>query len=191
MQFINTTPPTTNSPTTPGADTPQPQPSTQLTPEAVVEQLRAIRSQIGQVTPITPDQRRRLRYLASTSHDVVESTINLMDFSTPVQQVLGKPSSDVRDLQQTTSRWSAVEDELNSLFEAVSGANYVRRHQLALISAQAYSIGTQLVRDPANAELLPHVREIKRLRALAAGRKKATTPQQPQPSPTPMTEPMS
>ena len=187
MQFINNNTPPTNPPTTAAADTPQPQPSTQLTPEAVVEQLRAIRSQIGQVTPITPDQRRTLRYLASTSREVVDSTINMMDFSTPVQQVLGKPSSDVRDLQQSTSRWGAVEDELNSLFEAISGANYVRRHQLALISAQAYSIGTQLVRDPANAGLLPHVREIKRLRAIA--RRAKPTPAHPSPGPLPSPAP--
>jgi hypothetical protein len=179
MQFITTN----NPPTTAAADTPQPQPSTNLTPEAVVEQLRAIRSQIGQVTPITPAQRRSLRYLVSTPSNVVESTINMMDFSTPVQQALNQPSSNVRDLHQTTSRWSAVEDELNSLFEAVSGANFVRRHQLALITAQAYSIGTQLTRDPANADLLPHVREIKRLRAISRRGK------QPQPQPSPATGP--
>ncbi len=192
MQFINSNTPPTNPPTTAAADTPQPQPSTQLTPEAVVEQLRAIRSQIAQVTPITPAQRRSLRYLVSTSTDAVDSTINMMDFSTPVQQALNKPSSDVRDLQQTTSRWSAVEDELNSLFEAVSGANFVRRHQLALISAQAYSIGTQLVRDPANAELLPHVREIKRLRAVARRAKPSPSqpvPEQPSPAPAPQQVP--
>ena len=187
MQFINGNIPPTNPPTTAAADTPQPQPSTQLTPEAVVEQLRAIRSQIAQVTPITPAQRRSLQYLISTPKDVVETTINMMDFSSPVQQALGKPSADVRDLQQTTSRWSAVEDELNSLYEAISGANFVRRHQLALITAQAYSIGTQLVRDPANAELLPHVREIKRLRAIARRAKPA--PQQPSPSPAPQQGP--
>ena len=184
MQFINTTPPT-NSPTTAAADTPQPQPSTQLTPEAVVEQLRAIRSQVAQVTPLTPDQRRQLRYLATTPPEVVDRTINMMDFAEPVQQVLGKPSSDVRDLHQTTLRWNAVEDELNSLYEAISGANFVRRHQLALITAQAYSIGTQLVRDPANAELLPHVREIKRLRAAARRAKPQQQQPAPQPSPAP------
>jgi hypothetical protein len=179
MQFIiNNTPPTTAGPDTP-------QPSTPLNPETVVEQLRSIRSQLGEVMPITPKQRNSLRNIVATPHEVIESSINMMDFSMPVQQALGKPSADVRDLQQTTSRWTAVEDELNSLLAAVSGANYVRRHQLALISAQAYSIGTQLVRDPANAELLPHVREIKKLRALARGRKKASTPVHPAPSPSP------
>jgi hypothetical protein len=175
MQTINT-----NSPTTAAAITP----STQLDPATIVEQLRAIRSQMGEVMPITPKQRNAMRNIVATPHDVVESTINMMDFSAPVQQALGKPSADVRDLQQATSSWSAVEDELNSLLAAVSGSNYIRRHQLALISAQAYSIGTQLVRDPANAELLPHVREIKKLKALARGRKKASPPAQPPASPT-------
>src|SRR5205085_7123267 len=109
----------------------------------------------------------------------------MIDFSTPVQQALNRPSADVRDLQEANARWSAVEDELRSLLAAVSGTNFVRRHQLALISAQAYSIGTQLVRDPANAELMPHVREIKRLRAIARGRQKTTTPEQPALSPAP------
>jgi hypothetical protein len=176
MQFIITN----NSPNTPASDTPQP--ATNMTPEQMVEQLRLIRTAIGPVTPITPAQRAALRYLVATPPEVVESTINMMDFSTPVQQALGQPSSNVRDMQQTTTRWNSVEDELNSLLEAVSGANYIRRHQLALITAQAYAIGTQLTRDPANAELLPHVREIKKLRALP--RRAKPTPHQPAPSST-------
>ena len=171
----------------PAADTPQP--ATAITPETVVEQLRAIRSQIGEATPITPAQREAMRTIASLPHEIIQSSVNMIDFSSPVQQALGKPSADVRDLQEANARWSAVEDELGSLFQAVSGSNYARRHQLALISAQAYSIGTQLVRDPANAELMPHVREIKRLRAIVRGRKKAATPEQPAPSPSPSPAP--
>jgi hypothetical protein len=173
MQFNNINPPT------PAADTPQP--ASSLAPEAVVEQLRLIRSQLGEVMPISPAQRKALRPIANLAHEVIQSSVNMIDFSTPVQQALNRPSAEVRDLQQANARWSAVEDELRSLLAAVSGKNFVRRHQLALISAQAYSIGTQLVRDPANAELMPHVREIKRLRALARRSKPAPSPQQESP----------
>ncbi|HXA17249.1 MAG TPA: hypothetical protein VN380_09670 [Thermoanaerobaculia bacterium] len=38
-----------------------PQPAPLLSPEAVVEQLRAMRSQIGEVSPLTPAQRKTLR----------------------------------------------------------------------------------------------------------------------------------
>ncbi|HEV8434359.1 MAG TPA: hypothetical protein VGR95_13175 [Thermoanaerobaculia bacterium] len=152
---------------------------TNLTPEAVVEQLRAVRSQIGEATPITPEQREAMRWIAKLPHEIVQSSVNMIDFSTNVQQALGRPASDVRGLQDANTRWSAVEDELRSLLQAVSGTNFARRHQLALISAQAYSIGTQLVRDPANAALMPHVREIKRLRGLARRGKPAQQPQPP------------
>jgi len=149
-----------------------------LSPEAVVEQLRAIRSQIGEATPISPEQREAMRSIAKLPHEIVQSSVNMIDFSMPMQQALGRPASDVRGLQDANSRWSAVEDELRSLLQAVSGTNFARRHQLALISAQAYSIGTQLVRDPANAALMPHVREIKRLRAIAY--RKPVPAQEPQ-----------
>jgi len=49
----------TNSPTTSAADTPQP--ATMLEPEVVVDQLRAIRNQIADVTPLTTEQRKALR----------------------------------------------------------------------------------------------------------------------------------
>jgi len=173
----------TNSPTSTAADTPQP---AGLTPEVVVEQLRAMRSAMGDVTPISPEQRAAMRSITRLTHEIVQSSVNMIDFSAPVQQALRRPSSDVRDLQDANSRWSAVEDELRSLLAAVTGTNFVRRHQLALISAQAYSIGTQLVRDPANADLIPHVREIKRLRALARRSKPAP---EPQPSPAPQQSP--
>jgi len=62
MKHLNMKSPTTN----PAAETPQPE--TMLTPEAVVEQLRAIRSQISEATPITAKQRRELRFLAATPH---------------------------------------------------------------------------------------------------------------------------
>ena len=72
------------------------------------------------------------------------------------------------------------------MLEGVAGANLVRRQRVALIAGQAYIIGTQLARDPANAVLRPHVEEIKRLKR-ATRRKKAGEAAQP-PSPAPSSE---
>src|SRR5438045_9710959 len=93
----------TNSPTSPAAETPQP--ATSLTPEAVVEQLRAIRSQIGEPTPITSAQRAAMRPIAKLPQEIIQSSVNMIDFSSPVQQALRRPSSDVRDLQDANSPW--------------------------------------------------------------------------------------
>jgi hypothetical protein len=66
------------------------------------------------------------------------------------------------------NRWTAVEDELQMMLNGVSGANLIRRQRIALITAQAFTIGSQLARDPANAVLVPHVQEIKRLKSFPA-----------------------
>jgi hypothetical protein len=46
----------------------------------------------------------------------------------------------------------------------IEGANVARHHRLALIGTQAYTIGTTLAKDPANAVLVPHVEEVKKLK---------------------------
>jgi hypothetical protein len=40
------------------------------------------------------------------------------------------------------------------MLNGVAGANLVRRQRIALIAGQAFNIGTQLARDPANAVLV-------------------------------------
>ena len=77
------------------------------------------------------------------------------------------------------NRLTAVEDELRTMLNGVSGANLIRRQRIALISAQAFTIGSQLARDPANAVLVPHVQEIKRLKSFSRRKKAAQAPGMP------------
>jgi len=157
------------------ADIPQPAPT--LTPEAVVEGLRAMRAQIGEVMPLTREQRASLRNRARTSNPVLQASINVIGALDNVSQAVGQPADDVRQLVEEANRWTAAEDELRTMLSGVAGANLVRRQRIALIASQALSIGAQLARDPAHAVLLPHVQEIRRLKS-SKGRKK-TAPQGP------------
>ncbi|HEV8432885.1 MAG TPA: hypothetical protein VGR95_05685 [Thermoanaerobaculia bacterium] len=164
---------TLNTPTNPPTD------GAKLTPEAVVGQLRAIRDQLPAVMPLTPQQRKTLRKRAQMPADVLQASISVLGASDDVSSAIKQPASDVNALQDETNRWSAVEDELKALWNGVSGANLNRRHRLALIATQAYGIGTQLAKDPANVLLVPHVQEVKRLKkAASVSRKKPpqTTP---------------
>ena len=171
----------TNSSTTPnpGADTPQP--GSQLKPEVVIEQLRVMREQMPDLTPITPKQRETLRRLGRTSEAVLQASLNVIGASDNVSSAVGQPIEDVRGLQDESNRWTAVEDDLRTLLNAVSGANLVRRQRLVLLASQAFTIGAQLARDPAHAVLVSHVREIKRLKRIERGRK--TTPATPRRTP--------
>ncbi|HEV7486708.1 MAG TPA: hypothetical protein VGQ65_13605 [Thermoanaerobaculia bacterium] len=172
------------NPAVPAADTPQP--AAKLTPEAIVEQIRAMRSQVDDLTPLDKAQRQQLKQRTRRQPaPVVEASISVISSSGTVAQAVGQPAEDVLQLQSDVARWAMVEAELQSFFEGIEGANLVRRERLAFIASQAYSFGSQLVRNPENVDLLPQVKEMQR-RKVAARRKKAqANPQSPSPSPVP------
>ena len=153
-----------------------------LTPEEVIAALRTVRSQIGDVEPLPKDQRRlvkdRLRKLAKP---VLEASINVIGVLDNVSQAIGQPLDEVRQLQDESLRWDAVVDEARAFLRSVEGGNLIRRQRLVLIAAQAYTIGTQLAKDPAKAVLVPHVEEIKRLKGASRRRKTAQAPPPPAP----------
>jgi hypothetical protein len=163
------------------ADTPQQTPS--LTPEAIVEQLRAISSQVPEATPMTSDQRTAARNHGRTAKngEILQTTISLVGTTDVITNAVGHDADGVRQLCDTWNRWAVVEDELRSLLNGVSSANLVRRQQLASIADTAYGVGLQLLRNPANAAIVPHVAEIKRLRNLGRRKKAPATPQPPVP----------
>jgi len=169
------------------ADTPQP-PVTNLDPEVVVEQLRTIRSQMAEVKPLTPAQKRVLRDGSRKESDaILASSINVIGALDNVAQAIGQKPEDVRQLQTDWNRWTAVIDELRGLLNGVEGANLVRRQQLSLIAQQAFAIGTQLARNPDNSVLVPHIQELKRLKKVSSRKKKpAENPQTPTPSEAPV-----
>lgn len=181
MTLINQT---LNPPTAPAADTPQP-PVVKLTPEAVIEQLRTMRSQIEEVAPLSKAQRKALKErLRNQTTQVVAASINVIGVLDNVSQAIGQPLDEVRQVQDEALRWDAVAEEARAFLNGLEGANLVRRQRLALIGKQAYSIGTQLALDPANAVLVPHVEEVKRLKSVSRRKKTKQTPETPAPTPT-------
>jgi hypothetical protein len=179
---MNTNQETTNA--VAAADIPQPAPL--LTPEVVVEQLRAMRGQIGEVSPLTPEQRRQLRNHGRTSNPILQASINVIGALDIVEQAVGQPADNVRQLYDESNRWTAVEDELRTMLSGIAGANLIRRQRVALVAGRAFNIGTQLARDPAHAVLVPLVQEIKRLKSFSRRKKAAPAPGTPQ-SPVPGT----
>lgn len=164
--------------TAPAAETPQ---STPLTPQSVVDQLRAIRNQIAEVEPLTADQKKVLRRLpAKMTNEILQASIGVIGSSEIVQSAVGG-SEDARSLYDESNRWIEVEGELRTMLDGIAGANVVRRQRLALIASRAYGIGNQLARDPEHAILRPQLAEIKRLKKAALSKKAAT--QDPTPVP--------
>src|SRR5258708_16308104 len=177
---MNTTNEATTTQTAP-ADTPQPVPVSMMTPEAAIDALRALRAQLGDTTPLTIAQRKSLRSKGQASIAVLQASINVIGALDNVAQDVGQTASEVRQMLDESNRWAAVEDELRSMLNGVSSANLLRRQRVSLIAAQASNIGAQLVRDPANAVLVPHVQELKRLKSFTRRKKATQAPGTPQP----------
>jgi hypothetical protein len=153
------------------AENPQPAPA----PEAILQQLRAIRAQLGEFTPLTPAQRKALQdNRTRASNPVLQASINVIDVTEVISTAVGQPAAVVRQLFDEANRWTAVEDELRAMLNGVSGANLLRRQRIAHIAAQASGLGAQLAKDPAHAGLVPHVLEIRRLRKTSRRKKAAT-----------------
>lgn len=162
----------------PAADTPLPGAPT---PEQVVEQLRMLRQQIGEEPPLTPKQRIAFRSLIRAVDPSVQTSISVIGASDGVSQAVGQPADQVRQKVDLGNRWTSVEDELRAMLSSVSDANLKRRYEIALLSAQAYTIGSSLARNPENGGLKPHLKEIKRLRSLGGRKKGASAPKNPAP----------
>ena len=159
--------------------------SPNLTPQSVVDQLRAIRNQIAEVQPLTADQKKSVQRLFKTmNNEILQASINVIGSSDVVQKAVGQ-SENARALYDESNRWTEVEDELKTMLNGIAGANIVRRQRLALIASRAVGIGNQLARDEEHAMLKPQLAEIKRLKKLARPGKAAKQDPAPAPAPVP------
>jgi hypothetical protein len=152
-----------------------------LTPEQIVEQLRALMAQVTPVVPLTAAQRQSLRAKTRVPQAVVEASINVIGAADSVSQALGVPVADVHQMVDEATRWMAVEGEFRAALNGIAGANLVRRQRIVLVTGQGYNIARQLTRDPEHAALVPHVDEVKRLRKLSNRKKTASSAPAPAP----------
>lgn len=155
-----------------------------LEPDEIIEQLRALRARIPDYGPLTVERSRALHNAARADATFVQAAINSVGASEPMRQALGMSADDLRQAVDGCSRWSAVEDELRAMLDGVAASNLRRRHQVGLTVLQAYSIGRQLVRKDQHSDLIPHVKEMRRLNRFGR-RRKTAQPQPPAPVPTP------
>jgi hypothetical protein len=89
-----------------------------LTPEAVIEQIRALRSQIEDVTPLSKAQRNQLRQRTRKQPaPIVDASISVIGSSDTVAQAVGQPLGDVLQIQTDSVRWGHLADELRSFLK--------------------------------------------------------------------------
>ena len=160
-----------------------------LSPEQVMQQLRALREQIPlpDALPAMPAARRRR--LAHVDSQFVVAAINASGASPVVQSALGRTDEDLRQESDVSDRWTAVIDEVRALLASLVDANTLRRQRIGLAALQTYQICQQLARDDAHAtRLAAHIGEMKKLNKFGRPRRKAPETN-PQPIPAPAPQP--
>lgn len=151
------------------------------TPAQVVEQLRALAATFGEGAVLTPDEKRKVRQLADAPVTIVQAQINLIDVHERIAAAVGSQWADVRRMLDDHSGWTAVEDQLKRMHQAVYGANLVRKQKLALIGGQAALVGQALARNPEFTDVRAQMQEIRRVKRLSRRKTSPSAPQTPAP----------
>lgn len=147
------------------------------TPEQIVEHLRLLRQHIPGFVPMTEKEVSPLRKIARINDDMLLAAANTAGASAAVSAAIGRDAETLRNERAEASRWSAVLDEIRTIYKGVQASNIGRRHRLGLTALQTYAITRQLVRQPEHADLLPHLDAMRR-----AFRRKRRAEASPQPA---------
>jgi hypothetical protein len=153
---------------------------TALTPDQVIEQIRALRASIPEVAALSSKERRLVKSATALPADVLQAQIDFLAESEVVQSAVAHDAGEARQMAADDERWVAVERELKILLDGIAGGNLRRRQRLHAVATQAYSIGVSLSKTPLHAELTGRVNEVRRLRR--AARRKKASPQTPAPA---------
>ena len=153
-----------------------------LTPEEVIEQVRAMRDRIPEFAPLAKEQKTgRMKRLARTDPAVLHASIGAVGTSPLIQTVIGNTPDELVHAHAEMTRWSVAENEVRALLDGIAAANLVRRQELGEAAQKTYNVGRQLSQFREHANLVPHVEEIKRLRKLSRRRSRAAEPEPPAP----------
>ena len=154
-----------------------------LDPEAIAEQIRALRSHVPEYVHLPIANVRALRGAANVNPDFVQASINAAGATNVIQTLFGQTPPELRHETEEAARWTVVEDEARALLQGIATGNVVRRHRIGLTALQTYGVVRQLARKPEFQFLLPHLKEMQRKNRF--GGKKAAAPATPQQPPTP------
>ncbi len=162
-----------------------PAPAAAVSPESIVEQLRAIRAQIPEYVQLPVASTRAMGAVAHVHPDFTQAAIGAMGTSDTVTGAVGSTPEVLQQDVDTAGRWAVVEDELRAMLQGVATANLSRRHRIGGIALLTYAVSQKLVRSADHADLLPHVKVMRSLNKFGKARKaaKQSAPATPEPVP--------
>jgi hypothetical protein len=153
-----------------------------FTPEEVLEQVRILRERIPEFVQLPNDRAmRNMRRKSKLNAQFANEAFGAVGASDTVQSAIGNTPEELLQAEDESKRWGIVEGELAGLLRGVAAGNVVRRQRIAEVALQAYNVSTQLVKQEAHSDLLPHVERMKRLPKYGTRRRGKPAEEQVQP----------
>ena len=150
--------------------------STPVTPEEIVQQLRAVRAQIPDFVQIPKPSAKALVSVAAIRPEFIEETLHAVGSCSALRGALGQSAVELRQDAEFTARWGAVIAEMYSLLATVQSEVTVRKHRIGLTALQVYQISRQLARKPEHTELQTHIDAMAKRNRFGRKRVPATEP---------------
>jgi len=158
-----------------------------VTPESVVESVRALRALIPNYVQLPIPTARTLHPVAVLNTDFTQAAISAVGASETVQATVGQTAEELQAAVDLTARWSMVRDELKATLDGVTSAVLTMKHNLGQSVLLTYTVSKKLVKVPQHANLLPHVALMRKTNRL--GRTRKAQPETPAPAPNPTPAP--
>jgi hypothetical protein len=156
---------------------------TAVTPESVVESVRALRALIPNYVQLPTPTVRTLVSVSSLNPDFTQAAIHAVSASETVQATVGQTAEELQAAVEATARWTMVRDELKATLDGVSSAVLTMKHRLGQSILLTYTVSKKLVKVPQHANLLPHVALMRKTNRF--GRSRKVQSQTPAPAPAP------
>ena len=157
--------------------------TTQLTPEAVIEQLRAMIPAMPGYVQLPKAAAQLRRAAASVDAQFVESAMAAIDTSDPVRNGVTATTEELRNDIDQASRWAAVRDLVREMLKGLDAAVLTRKYRVGFTALQAYGIAKTVARREDQAHLLVHIASMKQHNRYGRGRAKKDATPAPEPAP--------
>ena len=145
--------------------------------QARVEEIRAIRQQIPNfVIPSSKEERRKLIKAASVPAQFVELAAVVVKNSPALVRGGGPDPIQTRDLMSFAEAYDPLADELEALAQFVRHSVVAARNRAGSDALTTYALARRLAKRPENADLAPHVEDMRRALGVRGTKRKVETP---------------
>ena len=136
-----------------------------LTPDAALAQVRAIREELAdEIGAMTAKERRVLRNRTKSSDELIQKSVTAIGLSEMISKAVRKDTEQMFQLLAIDGKWRQLESELAAFLNEVSSARLARHRELDLIATQTFALVKQLIRVPGNENLIQVYEDMRNIR---------------------------